>query len=140
MGMTIKRQEIDEGINRYVCMVEGSATKKPDVELTQKVKDLIDDGRVSIIGPIRQELLSGISNTKQFNQLKSVLAAYEDIPLTTEHFVKAAEFSNTCRSKGVQGSTIDFLICAVACSENVLIMTTDDDFCSYKKYVPIKIL
>lgn len=63
--------------------------KKPDLELTQKVKDLIDDGRVSIIGPIRQDLLSGISDTKQFNQLKSVFAAHEDIPLTTDHFAYA---------------------------------------------------
>jgi len=41
------------------------------------------------------------------------LAPFEDIPLRTEHFEKAAEFCNTCRRKGVQGSTIDFLISAV---------------------------
>ena len=111
--------------------------KSPNTELTKKLKDLIKDGRVSIIGPIRQELLSGISNPKQFNQLKDVLSSFEDIPLKAEHFEKAAEFSNICRSKGVQGSTIDFLICAVAYIENFIIFTTDNDFENYKKYLAI---
>lgn len=114
--------------------------KTPDVELTKKLKDLINDGRVTIIGPIRQELLSGISNVKQFDQLKELLSSFEDITLKTEHFEKAAEFSNICRSKGIQGSTIDFLICAVACLENLIIFTTDKDFENYKRLLLIKLI
>ena len=114
--------------------------KDPDLELTNKLKDLISDGRVSIIGPIRQEILSGISSTKQFHKLKKTLSFFEDIPLKTEHFEKAAEFSNICRSKGIQGSTIDFLICAVAHVENLAIFTTDCDFENYSKYLPIELV
>jgi predicted nucleic acid-binding protein len=114
--------------------------KQPNQALKAKLKDLIHDGRVSIIGTIRQELLSGITNAKQFNSLKKSLSAFEDIPLTTEHFEKAAEFSNMCRRKGVQGSTIDFLICAVAYVEKLEIYTTDKDFESYKKYLPIRLM
>jgi predicted nucleic acid-binding protein len=114
--------------------------KSPNQEMAQKLKELINEGRVTIIGPIRQELLSGISQKDQFNQLKEVLSAFEDIPLTTEHFEKAAEFSNLCRNKGIQGSTIDFLICAVACLENFVIFTTDKDFENYKKYLPVKLI
>ncbi len=113
--------------------------KSPNIELTKKLKDLIKDGRVAIIGPIRQELLSGISNEKQFGQLKELLSSFEDITLKTEHFEKAAEFSNICRSQGVQGSTIDFLICAVACLENLIIFTTDKDFENYKRFLSIKV-
>ena len=114
--------------------------KQPNQDLQAKLKDLIHDGRVCMIGPIRQELLSGITNAKQFNTLKKSLSAFEDIPLTTEHFEKAAEFSNMCRRKGVQGSTIDFLICAVAYVEKLEIYTTDKDFESYKKYLPIRLM
>jgi len=114
--------------------------KNPNLELTKKIKDLINDGRVCIIGPIRQELLSGIPDIKQFNQLKELLSSFEDISLKTEHFLKAAEFTNICRSKGIQGSTIDFLICAVAHSENLIIFTTDNDFENYKKYLLIKLI
>ena len=114
--------------------------KNPNLELTKKMKDLINDGRVCIIGPIRQELLSGIPDIRQFNQLRELLSSFEDIPLKTEHFLKAAEFTNICRSKGIQGSTIDFLICAVAHSENLIILTTDNDFENYKKYLSIKLI
>ena len=114
--------------------------KSPDAELTKKLKDLIKDGRVSIIGPIRQEILSGISNIKQFDKLKELLSSFEDITLKTEHFEKAAEFSNICRSKGIQGSTIDFLICAAAYLENLIIFTTDKDFENYKKFLSLKLI
>ncbi len=114
--------------------------KNSNLELTRKMTDLINDGRVCIIGPIRQELLSGVPDIKQFNQLKELLSSFEDIPLETEHFLKAAECTNICRSKGIQGSTIDFLICAVAHSENLIIFTTDNDFENYKKYLSIKLI
>lgn len=114
--------------------------KSPDSEITDKIKELIKDGRIVIIGPIRQELLSGISDTSQFNRLKDMLSAFEDITLESKHFIKAAEFSTICRQKGVQGSTIDFLICAVATIENLIIFTTDKDFENYKKHLPIRLL
>lgn len=112
--------------------------KPSDPELANKLKDFIKDGRVVMMGPIRQELLSGISDTSQFNKLKEVLSSFEDIQLQTIHFIKAAEFSNICRNKGIQGSTTDFLICAISHLENLIIFTTDKDFENYKKYLPIK--
>lgn len=114
--------------------------KNPDLELIEKLNDLINDGRASIIGPIRQEILSGISSAKQFHKLKNPLSSFEDIPLNTEHFEKAAEFSNICRNKGIQGSTIDFLICAVAHLESLEIFTTDSDFENYSKFLPIELI
>jgi predicted nucleic acid-binding protein len=113
--------------------------KIPNLELANKLKDLINDGRIAMIGPIKQELLSGISDTMQFEKLKEKLSSYEDVPLKTEYFVKAAEFNNTCRKNGIQGSTTDFLICAVAHLENLFIFTVDNDFENYKKYLPIKL-
>jgi len=114
--------------------------KSPTSELADKLNELIKDGRVVMIGPIRQELLSGISNTSQFKRLKEAFSAFEDIALNTNHFIKAAEFSNICRNKGIHGSTIDFLICAVANIENLIIFTTDKDFENYKKYLPITLI
>jgi predicted nucleic acid-binding protein len=114
--------------------------KSPNLELTSKLQELIQDSKVAIIGPIRQELLSGVQQAKQFEQLKDILSAFEDIALKTEHFEKAADFCNICRRNGVQGSTIDFLICAVAYLENLVIFTVDKDFSNYKKYLPLKLL
>jgi predicted nucleic acid-binding protein len=114
--------------------------KSPDAELAGKLRELIRNAQVAIIGPIRQELLSGIPQSKQFEQLKEFLSAFEDIMLRNEHFEKAAEYCNICRRKGIQGSTIDFLICAVAFIENLVIFTVDKDFANYKKYLPLKLL
>jgi predicted nucleic acid-binding protein len=113
--------------------------KTPNLILTKQLKDFISDGRVVMIGPIRQELLSGISNPSQFNKLKHTLSFFEDIILKTDHFVEAAEFSNLCRKNGIQGPTTDFLICAVANLEKLSIFTVDSDFINYNKYLKIKL-
>jgi hypothetical protein len=114
--------------------------KSPNVDLAKKLQELVQNARVAIIGPIRQELLSGIPQVKQFNVLKETLSSFEDLPLNTEHYEKAAEFCNICRRKGIQGSTIDFLICAVAITENLVIFTVDKDFENYKKYLPLRLI
>jgi predicted nucleic acid-binding protein len=111
----------------------------PDKNITKKLSDLIDDGRAVLIGPIKQELLSGIRRPAQFEKLKDILSSFEESQLINTHFVKAAEFCNVCRSKGIQGSTIDFLICSVAHLENMVIFTIDKDFENYTKHLPIKL-
>jgi len=114
--------------------------KNPNPEIIAQLSDFINDARVSIIGLIRQEILSGISNAKQFHRLKKILGSFEDIPLSTQHFEQAAEFSNMCRKKGIQGSTVDFLICAVAHLEDLEIFTTDSDFENYSKFLPVTLV
>ena len=110
----------------------------PDNDLKMKVRDLISDSRVVMIGPIRQELLSGISDNTKFEVIRNKLSAFADIELQSGYFVQAAEFSNRCRVAGIQGSNTDFLICSVACSLNLLIFTRDNDFDQYVKHLPIK--
>jgi predicted nucleic acid-binding protein len=111
--------------------------KAPDKDLATLLEDLIREGRVVLIGPIRQGLLSGVPNSAQFEILRKALDPFEEISLRTDHFIRAAEFSNHCRRRGVQGSTIDFLICAVAAVEELQILTTDSAFLRYAKHLPI---
>jgi predicted nucleic acid-binding protein len=109
--------------------------KSPDIVLGSQFRQLVLEGRGKIIGPIRQELLSGITNTSQFELLKSRLQAFDDIDLRTEHYVTAAEICNSCRAKGVAGSHADFLICSVSKIEKLEILTTDRDFEHYSRVV-----
>jgi len=51
-----------------------------DSLLVSELQELINDVRVTIMGPIRQELLSGISTKSQFDALKEHLEAFEDQP------------------------------------------------------------
>jgi predicted nucleic acid-binding protein len=110
-----------------------------DKNIVDSLKYLIDEFMEIIIGPIRQELLSGISDENIFNDLKEKMNGFNDFPIETTDYELAAEYSNICRRNGVQGSNTDFLICAVAVKNNFEIFTADDDFNYYKKYLPIKL-
>jgi predicted nucleic acid-binding protein len=109
-------------------------------ERVKKLTELILSSMVVMIGPVRQELLSGISNKDIFLQLKTKLQAFNDFEITTYDYETAAQFYNTCRKNGIQGSHIDFLICAVAYNNNLLIFTVDKDFDNFAKYLPIRLL
>lgn len=111
--------------------------KSTNLDLTNELKNLIDDARVQLIGPIRQELLSGIKSSSQFKKLKMYLSAFSDLKLDEESYEMAAEFYNKSREKGIQGSNTDFLICAVSNLFDLPIFTTDKDFLLYKKHLPI---
>jgi len=100
-------------------------------------QELIKEVRVQLIGPIRQEILSGVKGQQQFSKLKKILLAFPDLPLASEDFELAAEYFNILRSKGIQGSNTDFLICAVSTRNNMPIFSTDNDFNHYKKHIPI---
>jgi len=106
-------------------------------DLRQELAWLIEHGAVAIMGPIRQELLSGIREKAQFDQVREALATFPDLGLETADFETAAVYFNTCRSKGVQGSMTDYLICAVAVRRKLEIFTTDGDFAHYRKHLPI---
>ena len=101
--------------------------------------DIIRDLKLVIIGPIRQEILSGISNKIRFKDLKSKISVFEDLTIETNDYELAAQLYNECRSKGIQGSHIDFLICAVSINNQMSIFTLDNDFVNYQKYIPIKL-
>ena len=105
--------------------------------LVGEFAELIDEQRVVMIGPVRQELLSGIRNATQFDRLREHLQAFPDLALTVADFERAAEFFNLCRSQGVQGSNTDFLICAVAANHNLAILTADQDFALFAEHLPI---
>jgi len=105
----------------------------------KELTEIILAGAAVIIGQVRQEVLSGISDESAFVRLKKRLAIFEDFPVVTRDYETAAEFFNTCRRNGVQGSHTDFLICAVACNNDLLIYTTDNDFQCYKKHLPIRL-
>lgn len=113
--------------------------KTPDRGLTKHLKDLIGDGRVVMTGNIRQEILSGIDSDMQFEKIRMHLSAFRDIQLREEHYELAARYYNKCRKNGIQGAHADFLICAVASLENLLVFTTDKDFLHYKKYIPLSL-
>ncbi|HPF32113.1 MAG TPA: PIN domain-containing protein [Candidatus Sabulitectum sp.] len=108
-----------------------------NTDTVKELRRLILEHRVEIIGPIRQELLSGIREEAHFEKLKKHLEAFPDIHLETADFTTAAGFFNTCRREGIQGSNTDFLICSVAVRRNMAVYTDDGDFRLYAGHIPL---
>ncbi|NLX13911.1 MAG: PIN domain-containing protein [Phycisphaerales bacterium] len=110
---------------------------KPENILMEAWSRLIQDNQAVLIGPVRQEILSGIRDIKTYDRLRRVLRAFDDEPLILDDYENAAKCGNVCRSRGITGSSVDYLICAVAIRRNLAIYTTDADFTHYAKHLPI---
>jgi predicted nucleic acid-binding protein len=122
--------------------VWSSALRRGDqshLSCVDELHRLIQDHHVQMLGPIRQEILSGIRSETQFNNLKKHLESFTDLSICTEDYVEAARYFNLCRSKGIQGSNTDFLICSVSVRKELPIYTTDKDFKLFAKHIPIRL-
>jgi len=100
------------------------ALRTPDKEHQHEIDrltSLIRDQRALIIGPIRQEILSGYSDVRKFKKLREKLSFFENTPIQDIDYESAAELCNQCKR-------ID-----------VPIFTTDKDFSHYQKAIPIKL-
>jgi len=105
----------------------------------EELAELIREGRARLIGPVRQEVLSGIRTEAQYQRLRQHLRAFPDPQLAVEDYEEAAQANNRCRAQGVSGSAIDFLICAIAMRRNWPVFTTDRDFLNYARVLPISL-
>ena len=57
-------------------------------EIVDELAELIKDGQAKIIGPIRQEVLSGYSDSKKFRTLKDRLDAFPNIQIEDQDYLK----------------------------------------------------
>jgi len=92
-----------------------------------------------MIGLVRQELLSGIKATEQYEKLRLHLRSFPDEVVDTSDYEEAAKAGNRCRAKGVVVSIVDILLCAVANKLLWTIFTTDPDFSNYAKVLSLRI-
>ena len=104
-----------------------------------ELSGLIKEFRAVMLGPIRQEVLIGVRDFRQFKKLRDTLRAFPDLPLGFKSYERAAELFNICRGHGIQGSNTDFLICAASVESKMSIFTTDKDFALYGRYIPIRL-
>ena len=96
--------------------------------LVAELSELIREGRARITGLVRQELLSGIRATEQYESLRLHLRSFPDEPIDTSDHEEAAKAGNQCRGKGIVVSKREWAS-----------FTTDSDFISYAKELPVTI-
>lgn len=90
-------------------------------------------------GLVLTELLQGIPNKKQSQQLKSHFDSLLYIEMLEADYVTAAEIYVTLRQKGVTvRKTIDCLIAALAISHQLPLLHSDKDFLPIAKYCGLR--
>jgi len=107
--------------------------------LIDELSELVKELRAVLIGPVRQEILSGIPDQAKFEEVRLHLSSFDDLQIDLADYEEAARVYNTCRRKGIQGSHVDFLICAVAIRHSASVFTTDRDFINYSKHLDLSL-
>ena len=110
-----------------------------EIRCKRELVELLAENRARIIGPLRQEILSAVRHRAQFDRLRTLMREYDCEPLSTADFESAAEGGNMCREKGLTGSQVDYLICAVALSRRWAVFTLDRDFERFARVLGIQL-
>lgn len=120
--------------------------RKPEVlnpaeqRTIRMLQQFVNEGRTELLGPVRQELLSGLREESQFRRLRDYLRAFPDTLVLTQDYEEAARASNQCRKTGIAASPVDMLLCAVAIHHDWEIFTTDGDFIRYQSALEIRLV
>jgi predicted nucleic acid-binding protein len=130
---------VDTSVWSFALRRKPSDLSEAERAIVLELSELAKEGRVRMIGPVRQELLSGIKTEAQYEKLRVALQVFPDESLHTAEYESAAQASNDCRTKGVVVSPVDVLICATALAREWNIFTTDPDFRNYAKILPIRL-
>jgi predicted nucleic acid-binding protein len=107
--------------------------------VTQLLHQVVDEGRAQLLGPVRQELLSGLREDAQFRRLRDYLRDFPDVLLATGDYEEAARASSECRKAGIATTPVDMLICAVGLHHSWQIFSTDRDFSHFASVLPIQL-
>lgn len=110
-----------------------------DRRITQNLNELVRQQRARLLGSTRQEVLSGIREESTFLRIRDHLRGFRNVELDASDYEEAARGSNQCRHRGIAGSPIDLLMCAVALRHGWQIFTTDHDFVRYAAVLNIRL-
>ena len=130
---------VDTSIWSLALRRRSAALSADEHRLVDEWARLVAEGLAALIGPIRQEILSGIRRLEAFRALRQALVDFPHLGIDTADYDRAAEFFNTCRSRGITGGPIDMLISAVAYRHEVPVFAADTDYAGYARCIPLRL-
>jgi predicted nucleic acid-binding protein len=90
-------------------------------------------------GLVLQELLQGFNGPKAASAIVQRFSALALVEPGRDDYIGAAEIRNTCRRSGVQLGTVDALIARLCISNDLTLLTTDQDFTFAAKHCKLKV-
>jgi predicted nucleic acid-binding protein len=130
---------VDTSIWSLALRRRSAALSADEHRLVDEWARLVAEGLAALIGPIRQEILSGIRHLEAFRALRQALVDFPHLGIDVADYDRAAEFFNTCRSRGITGGPIDMLISAVAYRHQVPVFAADTDYAGYVRCIPLRL-
>jgi predicted nucleic acid-binding protein len=130
---------VDTSIWSLALRRRPAALSAAEDQLVSEWAGLVTEGLATLIGPIRQEILSGIRRSEAFQALRRALLDFPHLGIDAEDYDRAAEFFNVCRARGVTGGPIDMLISSVAYRHAIPVFAADTDFVTYARHLPLRL-
>jgi predicted nucleic acid-binding protein len=130
---------VDTSIWSLALRRRPSVLSDEERRLVEEWVRLVSEGLAALIGPIRQEILSGIRRPEVFEALRNDLSNFPYLTVDPGDYDRAAEFFNACRAHGITGGPTDMLISAVACRHDILVFAADPDYVRYARHVPLRL-
>jgi predicted nucleic acid-binding protein len=91
-------------------------------------------------GLVLQELLQGFQGPKQRNLILTKFSVLPSVMPTWKDYVDAADLRNKCRRQGLQIGTIDALLAQLCINNDLLMLTTDEDFLALARHCSLRLL
>ena len=102
--------------------------KNRNTPLTLQLEQALLQGEVYTCGVVLYELLQGIRNPGEDQQVQAAFDALVMLEVRAQTWASAAKLSSELRKQGVTLLMSDIIIAAVALEHNVTIMTVDHHF------------
>lgn len=111
-----------------------------DLPQVQILEYLIQtDADLALCGVILTEILQGISDDKQHQQVRDYLAPLLRLEITEPIWLEAAELYRSLRKKGITiRKTNDCIIAATALHYKACLLHNDRDFAAIQQHYPLK--
>lgn len=93
-----------------------------------RLKRLLLENRVIVVGIVLAELLQGASSSREKDFIEQLVASLPYEELRRQHWIKAGELSNKLRKKGVTLPLTDLLVAALALDKRWAVFTLDPHF------------
>ncbi len=102
--------------------------REPESEITLRLKDLLRERKVIMIGMVMAEILQGVKAPKEAGLVKQNLEKLPYLEVTRDTWKSAGEISASLRSAGVTIPLSDLIIAAMALSGEHEVFTIDPHF------------
>ena len=107
--------------------------------IRDRITDLVRNNRAAVTSPILFELLHGVPTGEEFNRWCQYLSSLHQFPLTETDWLKAAQWAQRLRSRGLKAKTVDFLIAYKALRHRLTLLHADTDFDRIARFVSLRV-